>query len=98
MLLNKYLWLYMCLVLVIRFGTYRSGYNTIKHSFSILVSCGLIFVFTAIFYISPMFGCFTTLGSVIFRSVLEMQPQADHRWLVKRPASIRYASATGRVE
>jgi hypothetical protein len=39
-----------------------------------------------------------THGSVIFRSVLENQPQVDHKWLVKDPTGLRDASATRRVE
>src|SRR5256885_12599536 len=37
-----------------------------------------------------------TPGSVIFRPVLEIQRQVDHRWPVRRPTSARCASATRR--
>ena len=45
-----------------------------------------------------LFSSIVSLGSVIFRAVLEIQPQADHRWLAKGPASLRHAAATGREE
>ncbi len=38
-----------------------------------------------------------THGSDIFRVVLEIEPQAGHRWPVKSPTSIRSAVATARV-